>query len=127
MNAHSRNKSWWGEASRIELQHFADLDELLEAEAEAIRIEKPPHNTLGTGRRRSSMKPRRNARGEGTLFQRADGIWVGRVELRCHRDGRRRQREVSSKSYAEAVRKFEALKATVAADPELRPFGQTLR
>lgn len=58
--------------------------------------------------------PKRRQRGEGGLFQRADGQWVGSVELGWI-DGRRRRRRVYGKTMAEAQDKLNKAKADVAA------------
>lgn len=50
------------------------------------------------------MSPaKRRTRGGGGLFQRADGMWIGRVELPAGRDGERRRRQVSSKDFDKAA------------------------
>ncbi|MFE3698618.1 tyrosine-type recombinase/integrase [Nocardia tengchongensis] len=59
-------------------------------------------------------KPRRE-KGEGALFKRGDGIWVGRVELPPGSDGiRRRSKPVYSADRAEAVKKLSNLKEEIA-------------
>lgn len=63
-------------------------------------------------------KPRR-ARGEGALFKRGDGLWVGRVELDRGPDGMRRMsKPVYSKDRATAVAKLNKLKEDIAAGIE---------
>lgn len=57
---------------------------------------------------------KRRQRGEGGLFQRADGQWVGSVELGWI-DGRRRRRRVYGKTMTEAQTKLNKAKADVAA------------
>lgn len=54
----------------------------------------------------------RRTRGDGGLFKRGDGLWVGSVELPSA-DGKRRRREVSSKDYATAVKKLRELRRQV--------------
>lgn len=56
----------------------------------------------------------RRARGEGSLFKRGDGMWVGRVELPADVDGKRRYRYVSSKSFDLAAEKLRKLRNDVA-------------
>ena len=56
--------------------------------------------------------PKRRSHGEGGLFKRTDGLWVGSVEI-YSADGKRRQKRVYSKSRAEAMRKLKELKAKV--------------
>lgn len=48
-------------------------------------------------------------RGDGGLYQRADGMWVGTVELPTT-DGKRRRATVSSRSYDDAVAKLRKLR-----------------
>lgn len=60
------------------------------------------------------MSPsKRRARGDGTLFQRADGIWVGRVELPPGPDGKRRQRQVASRDFDTAATELRKLRTAV--------------
>lgn len=59
-----------------------------------------------------TTKPRRRA-GEGSVSQRADGMWIGTIDAPSL-DGKRRQRKVSSKDYRECVRKLEVLKRELA-------------
>jgi integrase len=58
-------------------------------------------------------KTRRSPYGDGGLFKRADGMWVGTVEI-PNADGRRRQKRVYAKYMAEAKRKRDELRAEVA-------------
>jgi integrase len=51
----------------------------------------------------------RRQRGDGSLFLRGDGMWVGSIDLGTGGDGKRRRRTVSSKDYATAVAKLRAL------------------
>ena len=61
----------------------------------------------------------RRAKGEGSLFQQADGRWVGRVDLGPDiRTGQRRQRRVTGSSKAKAAQRLRALQAEVAAGLE---------
>lgn len=55
----------------------------------------------------------RRARGDGGLYQRADGVWIGRVELPPGPDGRRRQKTVSSRSFDIAAKNLKKLRADV--------------
>lgn len=59
-------------------------------------------------------KPRRG-RGDGTLYKRADGLWVGGVELPAGANGQRRQRRVTAKSRNGAIEKLRKLQAAVTA------------
>ena len=49
-------------------------------------------------------------KGEGGIFQRDNGLWVGRIELPPDRDGKRRRKEFTSKSKATVIRKMQALR-----------------
>ena len=64
------------------------------------------------GRRVPGKKPR--PRGDGGLYQRADGIWKGTVEL-GHRDGKRLRKQVYAKSKTECIRRLNEAKAAVRA------------
>lgn len=59
------------------------------------------------------MSPRkRRGPGEGSLFKRADGMWIGSVEIPST-DGRRRQKRVSAKDYKTAKEKLTELRENV--------------
>lgn len=60
------------------------------------------------------MSPARRGKGDGTLFKRADGMYVGRVELPST-DGKRRQKTIASRDRNTALRKLRDLKAAIAA------------
>lgn len=57
-------------------------------------------------------KPRRG-RGDGTLFKRGDGYWVGGVELAPGADGRRRYKRIVRKSRNDCVNALRDLKKDV--------------
>lgn len=59
--------------------------------------------------------PTRRQKGEGGVYRRADGRWCGSVELGWSAKGTRKRAVVTSLSKAEALRKFRAKKAEVAA------------
>lgn len=109
---HSLHKRWWRQAAKITLEHFDSVEELNAAEVWAIQTEKPHHNRIHTdepwktGARRSALDP--------GVFQRADGMWCGTVELPPGPDGKRRQRRVYSKDKAEAMDKLIAARAEAA-------------
>lgn len=69
---------------------------------------------LATVDRGGEMSTRRT-RGDGGLYQRADGMWVGVVDSGIDEHGRRKRATVSSKSQAEALRKLRALRQALAA------------
>ncbi len=56
---------------------------------------------------------KRRAAGDGGLFQRADGMWCGVVDIPTE-DGTRKQKRVYSKSYATARDKLDELKDNIA-------------
>lgn len=56
-------------------------------------------------------KPARRAYGEGSVSQRPNGLWVGRVELPPDRDGKRKQVTVTSMDHAVMLEKLERAKA----------------
>jgi integrase len=55
----------------------------------------------------------RRTKGDGSLFQRADGTWEGRVELPAGLDGKRRYRSVSSRDRNAAIDKLKKLRRDV--------------
>jgi integrase len=61
----------------------------------------------------AAMSPRRSP-GDGHVFKRADGMWIGGVELPTT-DGKRRQKRVSSKSRNDCLRKKRELEAAIKA------------
>jgi integrase len=67
------------------------------------------------------MSKRRRGRGEGAIYQRADGLWVAFVSLGHKEDGRRNRRFVYGGSKREAQEKLRKVQADYAlgqlADP----------
>lgn len=59
--------------------------------------------------------PARRSPGDGTLFKRSDGLWVGGVELPAGPDGKRRIKRVTSKNRNTVLQKLRKLQAEVAA------------
>ena len=59
---------------------------------------------------------KRRPHGTGSLSQRKDGLWVGRVDAGWTPQGTRRRLTVSSRSKAEAQRKLKELQRRIAAD-----------
>ena len=57
---------------------------------------------------------KRRTRGDGGLYKRADGLWIGVVEIPTH-DGVRKRRTVSSKDKGAALNKLRTLRAEVEA------------
>lgn len=60
------------------------------------------------------MTSKRRPRGEGSLYKRADGVWIGRVELPAGPDGKRRRKTVSSRSFDTASSRLRKLRNDVA-------------
>ncbi|MFV8049972.1 tyrosine-type recombinase/integrase [Mycobacterium sp. 48b] len=60
---------------------------------------------------KSSKKKPPRAKGEGSIFQRKDGMWVGSVEVGYDENGKRRQKRVYAKDYRALVAKLDELKS----------------
>ena len=60
------------------------------------------------------MERKRRAQGEGSLFQRSDGLWVAAITY-YDRDGKRRSKRRASKDYVAAVNNLRDLRDEVAA------------
>src|SRR5581483_11189652 len=56
------------------------------------------------------MARKRRGRGEGSVFQRADGRWVGSVGLGYGGDGKRKRRTVYGATKQEVVEKLDQLR-----------------
>ena len=72
----------------------------------------------------ASRRSARRAPGEGGLFKRADGMWVGRVDVPPGADGKRRRKVVYSRDRAKAAQKLRELhdditKGTVVLGPAM--------
>lgn len=64
---------------------------------------------------RTPGKRRRREQGEGTLYKRADGMWVGRIELEPGPNGeRRRSKPVYSKDKAKVIEKLNKVREDAA-------------
>lgn len=59
-----------------------------------------------------SKQQRRRQRGEGTLFQRSDGLWVGRVEVGWV-NGKRKRKTIYAKTQARAVKRLAQARTAV--------------
>ena len=57
---------------------------------------------------------KRRGPGDGALYKREDGLWIGRVDVPPGPDGKRRVRSVSSKDRATAAEKLRKLQADIA-------------
>lgn len=73
---HRKDKLWWGEVARIDLEHHPDRASAATAEMAAIKSEGPAYNIVGNNGRKASLTPRSCATGVW-LFRRRDGS--GRV------------------------------------------------
>ena len=56
------------------------------------------------------MARARRGKGEGSIFQRDDGLWVGRISLGYDAQGKRIQKTVYGKTKTEVQEKLEKLK-----------------
>lgn len=110
--SHAQTQPWWDEASEIKLKRFETFEELAKAEVLAIEFEHPKYNVLHSKPPVWAWKPR-GRRGDGSLFQRADGVWIGRIEVGFSPNGQRRRKTVSSRDRATAQRRLDELKASL--------------
>lgn len=55
------------------------------------------------------MAGRRRGHGEGSLYRRVDGLWVGSVDLGWDGTGKRLRKTVSSRTQAGAIEKLRAV------------------
>lgn len=63
---------------------------------------------------RTPGKNRRRSKGEGSRFQRKDGMWIGRVEVPDELDPKRYRSQVSHKDKAVMIERHEQLKRDIA-------------
>ncbi|WP_280482248.1 site-specific integrase [Nocardia cyriacigeorgica] len=75
---------------------------------------------------RTPGKRRRRTKGAGALFQRKDGMWIGRVEVPNELDPKRFRSQVSSADKAIALEKLEQLKLDIAEGLEQLQRGWTV-
>src|SRR5262245_14081582 len=69
-----------------------------------------PRSRNGSNNRKgTNMARKRRGRGEGSIFQRADGQWVARLSLGYGPDGKRKRRTLYGKSKAEVAEKLRKL------------------
>jgi hypothetical protein len=111
MGDHRRHTPWWDLAAEIKIERFGTLEELAVAEIEAIKDEDPRYNVIHSDKPRISLLGPRGPYGQGSLYRRSDGLWIGALSYMV--DGKRRRRTVSSTSRAEAARKLELLRMDV--------------
>jgi integrase len=74
----------------------------------------------------SRRKKRRRSSGEGAVFQRKDGLWVGEIDLGII-DGKRRRKTVYGKTKKEATEKLRQLAADHAQGKNILAEKQTLK
>ena len=67
----------------------------------------------------------RRGNGEGSIYRRDDGLWVGALDLGW-REGKRVRKVVSSKSRGEVVRRMRALQPSIAQGVKLAPDRLTV-
>ncbi|MFR9767109.1 tyrosine-type recombinase/integrase [Nocardia sp. SC052] len=89
------------------------------------------HGVIGMARNerekfRTPGKRRRRTKGTGALFQRADGIWIGRVEIPDDLDPKRYRSQISSADKGKAIEKLEELKFEIAQGLEQLQKGITV-
>lgn len=75
---------------------------------------------------RTPGKRRRRTKGAGALFQRKDGMWIGRVEVPDELDPKRYRSQVSSVDKAIALERLEQLKLDIARGLEQVQKGVTV-
>jgi integrase len=71
-------------------------------------------------------RPRKRRDGEGTIYQRKDGLWIGELMIGFKNDGRRDVRAVSAKTQAEACERLDALRRLVQQDQLPEPHKLTV-
>lgn len=103
MRTHHLQQPWWNDAANITLEHFDTYEHLMAAESQAIATEGARYNVIHSPHAVRSTKERSRRRGEGSMYQRSDGLWVGAVS-RINAQGRRVRKTVSSKDRVEAER-----------------------
>jgi len=65
--------------------------------------------------------PTRRGHGEGSIYQRKDGRWVGMLELERHPDGRRNRRTIYGKTQAEVIDSIATEKRKLKLGLDLKP------
>lgn len=73
------------------------------------------------------MAERRRGHGEGSVFQRADGVWVASVDLGLGPDKKRRRRVVYGKTKTEATKKLKQLIAEISQGIDVDPKRITVQ
>lgn len=71
-------------------------------------------------------KTTRRVAGDGALYQRGDGMWIGSVELGYGTDGKRRRKTVSSRTQKDALAKLREVRAQVAGGLDVPTSSTTL-
>lgn len=79
---HRDDKPWWGDITRIDMEHFNSREEVLEAERAAIVAERPAHNVVHN---RGVQRPSHRVSGEpaGLLLQPGDYVAIGMSDGKC--------------------------------------------
>lgn len=73
-----------------------------------------------------SPKKSRRDKGDGGLYKRADGMWIGAVQLPAGADGKRRRKTVSSKDYKTAAGKLRDLRRQIQDNPDAPSASMTV-
>lgn len=74
---------------------------------------------------KQQKKPSRG-KGEGSIFKRADGLWIGRIELPPGIDGVRRRKQFSSKKKSIVIKKMREIKNQLAEAGDLSTGSLTV-
>jgi integrase len=75
--------------------------------------------------RRNWLGKRRGS-GEGSIFQRADGIWTAEVTLPRGSDGKRRRKTIYGRTRREVAGKLQQLQSTILADGLVEPSKENV-
>ena len=70
------------------------------------------------------MAERRRAKGEGSVYQRGDGLWIGALTVGYTANGRQKRKTVSAHTQKEALKNLRA--AQRQADEGLPPSNDTI-
>jgi integrase len=70
----------------------------------------------------AEQRKRRRQRGEGSVYQRKDGLWVGEIDLGW-RDGKRRRKVVYDRTQRAAIKKLNDVKARIAKHGDIPTAG----
>lgn len=111
LHNHHLQQPWWDEAANITLEHFDTAAEMRAAEQSAIEIFGPRYNIVHTNKPYPWLDKPRRRKGTGSIFQRADGYWIARIELTTRGGGTRQNKQVCVRTREEAEQKLTELLA----------------